>query len=831
MKPALVILTAILVILPRFAAGDEALSARVESLFSKLTNEQKVELLGGVDDFFVRGYPEIGLPKMRMADGPAGARNAGPSTAYAAGIALAAGWNPELAREIGTGIGRDARARGAHFLLGPGVNIYRAPQCGRNFEYFGEDPLLASRMAVGYIQGIQSQGVVATVKHFMGNNSEFDRHHVNSIIDERTKREIYLPAFEAAVKEAKVGAIMTSYNLVDGVYASHSRHLIAGIARQEWGFHGLMMSDWHAVHDGLPAAQAGLDLEMPAADWMTPEVLLGAVRDGKISQAEIDDKVRRILGVAVGFGFLDRPQQDLTIPLDSAKSREAALRGARQGIVLLKNDGVLPLDGKTIRTIAVIGPAAYPAVVGGGGSGYVQPFRAISALDGVTDFLGTRANVLYDRGIRPLDEVYARTHFVDSADGGLPPVKIEHYPSRDFSGPVASTLRAPRINWFAETPYDSREVGHPFSSARFSTGFVAEKSGLHHCFVELSTRDAFKLFVDDRLVLERKMDETSGVMTCPISFEAGSRHAVRLKVGFGMRWGPNKVNCGIIAQEDLLTPAAKQMAAAADAVVVMAGYDVSTEAEGFDRTFALPVGQDELIRSLAAVNKRTIVAITAGGAVDATGWLDQVPGLLHLWYPGQEGGRALAEILFGEISPGGCLPISWERAWADNPVRDNYYPNRGGKDCEYGEGVFVGYRGYEKNNVKPLFPFGHGLSYATFDYKNLKIAPAEPKPEETVTVTFDITNTGKVAADHVAQLYLGDPEAGVPRPPKELKGFQRVSLEPGGSTQVSLRLDPRARSFYDTAGKDWKQEPGEFRIFVGRSSADLLLSGQFIVTE
>src|SRR6267143_1935931 len=364
---------------PTSSPASVAVEQRVESILSRMTLEEKIDIIGGVDGFFIRGIPRLALPPLKMADGPIGVRNFGPATAMAGGIALAATWNPALAERAGVEIGRDARAKGVHFLLGPGVNIYRAPMNGRNFEYFGEDPFLASRIAVGYIKGVQGQGVSATIKHFLGNNSEFDRHNSDSIIDERALREIYLPVFEAAVKEAHVGAIMDSYNLTNGSYMSQNGYLNTDVAKKEWGFSGVVMSDWGATHDFLAAANGGLDLEMPAGANMNRRNLMPAIREGKVSVTTIDDKVRRILRVAAQFGWLEREQTDSSIPRFNQQGRRVALEAARESIVMLKNQqNLLPLSKTKIQSVAVIGPDAYPAVPVGGGSARVQPFTAIS---------------------------------------------------------------------------------------------------------------------------------------------------------------------------------------------------------------------------------------------------------------------------------------------------------------------------------------------------------------------------------------------------------------------------------------------------------------------
>src|SRR5437660_11332655 len=385
---------------------------KVNAILSKMTLEQKVDILGGINTFDVRGYPELGLPLLHTADGPIGVRNDGPATVMAGGISLASTWDPALAERVGTQLGRDARAKGKHFLLGPGVNIYRSPMNGRNFEYLGEDPFLGSRIAVGYIKGVQSQGVAATVKHYMGNNSEFDRHNSDSVIDERAMREIYLPVFEAAVKEAHVAAVMDSYNLTNGEHLTQNRRLNNEILKKEWGFQGVLMSDWDATYDAVSAANGGLDLEMPSGKFLNRKKLLPAVKAGQVSEETINEKLRRIIRTELEFGWPERSQQDLSIPRFNQEGRRVALQAAREGMVLLKNDGnVLPLSKSKTNTIAVIGPDAYPAVPVGGGSAQVVPFSSVSLLEGLSNYLGDGATVTSAHGIMTLGTAAIATNF------------------------------------------------------------------------------------------------------------------------------------------------------------------------------------------------------------------------------------------------------------------------------------------------------------------------------------------------------------------------------------------------------------------------------------
>src|SRR5580704_2694900 len=450
---------------------------RVDSLLGKMTQEEKIEMVGGINDFYTRPIPRLGIPALKMSDGPMGVHDYGLTTAYPASIALAASWDTELAQRFGTAMGKDARARGVHLILGPGMNIYRAPMNGRNFEYFGEDPFLASRMAVSVIQGVQGQGVIATAKHFAGNNSEFARMTLSSDIDERTLREIYLPAFEASVKEADVGAVMDGYNLVNGVYMTQNDYLNNVIAKKEWGFDGIMMSDWGATHNGVAAANGGLDLEMPSPTFMNRDALLPAIKEGKIAEATIDDKVRRILRKAIEFGFFDQPQTDTDIPSYSQEGRQVALEEARGSMVLLKNSGnVLPLNESKLKTIAVIGPDDYPAVPGGGGSSETKPFNAVSYLEGISNRLGTKARVLYAVDTPPLNDVFENSEFVTAPEGeaGL---KGEYFSNQELQGaPVLTrTDKHVEFDWGEGSFAPNQPVDH--FSVRWTGYFLPSKSG------------------------------------------------------------------------------------------------------------------------------------------------------------------------------------------------------------------------------------------------------------------------------------------------------------------------------------------------------------------
>jgi len=814
---------------------------RVESILSQLTLEEKIDLLGGVDGFYIRDIPRLNLPRLKMADGPLGVRNYGPATAMAGGIALAATWDPELAQRVGTEIGRDARAKGVHFLLGPGVNIYRAPMNGRNFEYLGEDPYLASRIAVGYINGVQSQGVSATIKHYMGNNSEYDRHNVDSMIDERTMREIYLPVFEAAVKEAHVGAVMNSYNLTNGEHMTQNGYLNNEVLKKDWGFDGVLMSDWSATYDGVAAANNGLDLEMPSGRFLNRQTLLPAVQSGKVSVATIDDKVRRILRLAIRFGWLDREQTDSSIPRYNQQGRQVALQAAREGTVLLKNtNNLLPLDKGRIKSIAVIGPNAYPALPAGGGSAQVVPFAATSFMEGISNYLGTSAPTFYNRGLPTLSEMIAATKFSTEAVNGQAGLRAEYFSSSDLQGTPVSTRVEPRLDsggqggGFGALSTAQSGVPDQWLSARWTGYYTPQSAGSFDVFAQASGEDSrYRVFVDDKLILDAWQHSTAQYDYRTLTLDAKPHKVVMEHFRTRGRGAP-RLRLGIAPLATIVDPEAKKIASKSDVVVVAAGFNLETEEEGDDRTFQLPIGQDQLIQELLSVNKNVIVVLTSGGGVDMRSWVDKVPAILQAWYPGQEGGTALAEILFGAVNPSGKLPVTFEEKEEDNPTYNSYYPQGDSKQVKYSEGIFVGYRGYEHNGKKPLFPFGYGLSYTKFGCSKLSVLQFVTKSGSNsywgTEISFDITNSGKQKGAEVAEIYVGDPHSKVPRPEKELKSFTKVELRPGETKHVKLTIDGRAFSYYDVNTKRWVIDPGDYEIMIGRSADQIELKTTMTVS-
>ena len=785
---------------------------RAKEIVAKMTLKEKLRYISGyTGGFSICPVPRLGLPEVFMADGPQGIRNNTKSTMYPSGILSAATWNRDLNYRLGRGLGQDAKTRGVGILLGPGVNIYRSPLCGRNFEYFGEDPYLSGEVAKQYILGVQSEGVIATIKHFAANNQEWDRHHVSSEVDERTLQEVYFAPFRKAVKEAHVGAVMNSYNLLNGVHASENRWLNIDILRDTWGFKGILMSDWVSVYSTVGAANHGLDLEMPTGEYLNEELLMPAIEQGLITEATIDLKVQHILQTLIAFGFLDKEPKDTSIALDNPHSRQTALDIAREGIVLLKNEGnMLPQKGRTV----VMGSNA-EVLVTGGGSGFVSPFSTVSIAEGLEQLqkrntIRLKDDLLFDD---LKDAIYADE---GKRQKGF---KAEYFKNVELKGTPDATCMENQIahDWGTGVPLE----GFPADgfSVRWTATYVPVTNGLVR--MTMCGRGGYRAYINDQLICTDHLPEREQV----IEVEAGKKY--RLRVEYHNYGGDARIGlkAGIL-NESLL----KQTLAKAKNVVLCVGFnngdeDGGIEGEGADRSFALPKPRLELIRKVTSLHDNVVVVVNAGGGIDFSDWGDKVKAIVMAWYSGQEGGRAVAEILTGVISPSGKLPISIEHRWEDNPVSKSYYENMKFaeyKRTQYSEGIFMGYRGYDKSGIKPLYPFGYGLSYTTFAYGNLMV---EKNGVNRVKVTLDISNTGKMDAAEVAQVYVHDVKSSVPRPYKELKGYEKVFLKKGETKRVTIELEDDAFSYYDMDKQRFVVEKGDFEILVGTSSECLPLKG------
>ncbi|MFA5308250.1 MAG: glycoside hydrolase family 3 C-terminal domain-containing protein [Dehalococcoidales bacterium] len=812
---------------------------RIAALLCKMTLEEKISLLAGVDNWHTRPVKRLGIPAIKVTDGPHGARTADesnpnetlPATCFPTGVALAATWNTDLIKKVGVALGKETRARGCSVLLGPCVNIHRSPLGGRNFESYSEDPCLSSRLAVAIVSGIQSRKVSVCVKHFALNNQEYQRMTISSDVSERAMREIYFPSFAKAVKEAGAWAVMCSYNRVNGVYASANRRLLTDLLKGEWGFEGLVMSDWFAVHSTVPAAKAGLDLEMPGPALYFNETLLEAVKQGQVPVDIIDDKVRRLLRLMFNTGAFEEDIKVAGAVKDFPAHRRLARAAAEEAIVLLKNErNVLPLDRKSVRTIAVIGPQAAVAGIQGGGSAEVRPYYKVSPLAALQKLCGDKVKIIYELGCPsniytlPLDPAC----LISAKGSKKPGLTAAYYGNSDFVGKPALTRVDTDFDfrWTPDAPPVECSGGTDFS-VRWQGIFKAPETGLFR--FGLAANGWGRLYIDDTLVCGNWGERRGGAdfhvteSTGEYAMKSGRSYAIKIEFRkndfeqFPRR--SIRIGCDLPRPDDLLERAAKA-AAGADVAIVFTGLTEEYESEGFDRkNMDLPPGQSALIRAVAKANPNTVVVLNNGAPVTMADWIDDVPAVVDALFPGQEGGNAVAAVLFGDVNPSGKLPDTYPRRLEDNPVFINY-PGESGKVL-YGEGIYVGYRYYDAKKVEPLFPFGHGLSYTGFKYGNLKVSPAKAKVGQKIAVSIDITNTGQTAGKEVVQLYVSDVVCRLARPPRELKAFKKIRLASGATQTVTFTLDDEVFSFYDPALKDWTVEPGDFEILVGSSSRDI----------
>ena len=709
---------------------DESLpiDVRVEDALSRMTMEEKVKILHAQSKFSSAGVPRLGIPEIWTTDGPHGIRpevmwdewdqarwTNDSCVAFPALTCLAATWNEEMSALYGKVIGEEARYRDKDVLLGPGVNIYRTPLNGRNFEYMGEDPFLASKMVVPYVQEVQKNGVAVCVKHYALNNQEAKRHEYDAIIDDRTLYEIYLPAFKAAVQEGGAWSIMGAYNLYKGQHLCHNQYMLNDILKGEWGFDGVVISDWGGTHDTDQAINNGLDLEfgtwtnglnMSSSNsydtYYLADPYLAKLRSGEASEEVLNDKARRVLKL------IFRTAMNNNKPAGSMRSPEhyeAARKIAGEGIVLLKNDNaVLPINLEKTKKLLVVGENAIKMMTVGGGSSSLKVQHECTPMEGILAAVGNKAEVVYERG------------YVGDVTG-------------DYNGVV---------------------TGQDLSESRSEAKLIADA-----------------------------------------------------------------------------VAAAKE----ADAVIFIGGLNKAAhqDCEDSDRFgLELPYAQDKAIEAIAAVNPNLTVVIVSGNAV-AMPWVDKVNGIVESWFSGSQTGHALADVLFGKVNPSGKLPFTFPVRLQDNAAHALGAYDPEDLTVEYKEGIFVGYRWAEKEQIRPLFAFGHGLSYTTFEYGEAKAAKASMKENGTLTVSVDVTNTGAVAGKEVVQLYIGDNESSVARPVKELKGFRKIDLKPGQKQTVTFEIDPEMLKFFDADKHEWVLEKGKFTAYVGAASDDIRTQVEFEV--
>jgi beta-glucosidase len=797
--------------------SDTAIDNQIEFLISQMTLAEKIELIHGSTSMDLPANGRLGIPGVNMADGPLGVRDGTASTAFPASIAISASWDVNLADQVGKAIAVELRNKGKNVILAPCMNIVRVPQGGRNFETFGEDPYLNSRMAVAYINGVQSQNAIACAKHYACNNQEYERGTIDILVDRRTLHEIYLPAFKASVTEAGVWSVMAAYNQVNGHHCTENEYLLKTVLKDEWGFKGFVVSDWWSVHSTANTANNGLDVEMPSGGLWDNDQLLTAVNNGQVSENTINDKVRRVLRAIYKSGMTGQWSGQ---SVQTEEHNKLARDVATAGIVLLKNkNSILPLDSNVNITIAAIGPNLYRARTGGGGSSLVTPYYSISPLQGLQNAAGSSititrcaGSILSENDLPPIDP--SLLYVQDMSQNGM---NAEYFNNTTLSGtPVLTRVdTSVDFDWSDGSP--GTGVNADYFSTRWQGKLVVPTTGTYK--LAMTTDDGFRLYLNGSLLISDWSNHSVRSTSTNILLNAGQQYDLKIEYYESDGAAVAQLSC---FRPDALLSEAVAKAADANAAILFVGLSNNLEGEGSDKaSMSLPAEQIQLIQAVAAVNPNTIVVMFSGPQVDMNDWIGNVSAVMQAWYLGQECGNAVANILFGKENPSGKLPVTFIKRWADNPCYSNYPGN------VYTEGIFVGYRYHDHANVEPLFPFGFGLSYTTFAYSNLTIDTNSLASNGTFTVSLNIQNTGQRTGSEVVQLYIADIASSVPRPPKELKAFEKINLQPGETKSVKFTLDKSALSFYDVANSRWYAEPGMFQVQVGSSSRDIRLSGNF----
>ena len=826
-----------------------------------MTIEEKALLTTGATMWSTNPVDRFDIPAVTVTDGPAGAR--GPITpgigtqvatlCIPCGSALGATFDVPLLEELGVALGHQTRSKGARVLLAPTVNLHRSPLFGRSFECYSEDPLLSGKLAASFIRGVQSRGVATTVKHFVGNDAEFERMTINSVIDQRTLREVYLLPFELAVREGGSLGIMTSYNRMNGVYCAENRELLQDILRDEWGFEGFVVTDWFAGFTTEGAAHAGLDLEMPAPPRGYGKFLAEAVNEGRVDEADLDRAVRTLLSTFERLGALDDEPQ-VPMAIDLPEHRQLARRAAISSMVLLRNEKVddqalLPLNTNGLKSVAVIGPNAERTRIMGGGSAEVMPHHRTAIIDVLRERLGAKVAVRHEAGGN-----------IDKTTPTIDPLMVKRpdgTPGFDvvvFDGDASNNTELTRVH----RP-DGRimlvarnDPGVPTSSYHFNaTGIITvETTGQY--VVSLVEVSPCRLLLDGELVVDGAstipprgqsfFGMGSVEVTAIVDLAAGQQHELVLECdATNKQWAHGaQVGLQFVEQDDPVRRAV-ELAAECDIALVVVGTTDDWESEGHDRdTLDLPGRQVELIRAVAAANKKTIVLVNTGAPVDMS-WANDVPSVMQVWFGGQEMGHAVVDVLLGEADPGGRLPTTIPERIEHTPAFGNFPGEHG--QVRYGEGVFIGYRWYEARHLPVRFPFGHGLSYTTFEIGQPDCDDNEISSSQKVKIRIPVTNTGTRSGTEVVQIYVAPRNSSVQRPKKELKNFAKVNLNAGESTVVTIELSPRDFAFWNPGDMyrsvlrpqvtgqsanialdhqgSWQVDAGLYDIHIGTSSAQI----------
>lgn len=808
---------------------------KIDELLNMMTLEEKVSLCHANSKFNAGGVPRLGIDEISMMDGPHGVRSEvarhewtclnreeDRCTYLPTETALAATWNTELARRFGETLGSEARYREKDIILGPGVNLIRTPLCGRNFEYMSEDPCLIEKLSPELVKGIESQDVAACVKHYALNNQENDRDRVNVEISQRALHEMYLKGFYSAIIEGGASSVMGAYNRYENQHCCHNEYLVNTVLKERWGFQGVFLTDWAGCHDTEEAIYNGLDIEMGTNknynEYYLADAFLRRAKESKEVQEILDDKVRRILRLMFSVNKFDSNRNKGEF--NTKQHQQIAYDIAAEAMVLLKNeDSILPIDKTKVKKLLIVGPNAVKKHAEGGNSSGVRALYEITPLEGIRNRLSGVCVIEYESGklVSEYHDIPIQQLNIVEMKAGVRAYKIT-YNVLDEDGKAIT-----------KTEY-CHNVALKNQKAYFidvECNICVPETGKYGFRIDSSV--GYTMKINDSICLYHPYDPWDAEHQCQrsreytIDFTEGQN--VKISIHVDSRNAETFLDFGWITPSECVTSGGEdaiwKKVAEADYVIYCGGLDHSFDTEGFDKnSLHLPLEQDTMIPRIASINPNTVVVLTAGSAVEMP-WLNQVKAVLWSWYAGMEGGNVLCDILTGEICPSGKMPFTLPYRYEDTPVAR--YGEYKTENCEYKDDILVGYRGFDYDEIHPMFPFGHGISYGEFDYSDLNICAQEDEH----LVSFSLTNTGSVVAKETAQLYIGDPICSVLRPPKELRNFKKVELKPGETKKIKLSISKRDLSFYDETTEEWTLEKGEFKVFVGASSGDIRLEGSF----
>ena len=799
----------------------------INKLIQDLTLREKISLMSGFNSWYTNKIDRLGIPSIKMSDGPNGVRgdsNSGKSSAcFPCAISIGSTWDMDLINQLGIALGEEAKVKDVDVLLGPTINIHRHPLGGRHFESFSEDPFLTGKIATEYVKGVQSQDVAACLKHFIGNDTEYERHLVSSNIDEKTLREIYLLPFEMGIKEGNAQVVMSAYNKLNNIYCSSHKELLIDILKDEWGFDGYVVSDWGAALETEENAKGGLDLEMPGPGNVWGDQLFTAVSEGKVEEKLIDDKVRRILNIANFSKRFENPTNKPEQSNNSEEHRKLLKKAAASGMVLLKNNDLLPLKSN-VKNLAIIGPNAKEAQIIGGGSASLKPHYQAHPLEAFQNKLGDHTNISYAKGCHT-HKFLPRVNegFMDDKEGFL----VEYFEGSNFDENllVQEHLIGNKFWVFEGFAKDViAKFERPDISVRFSCAYTPDISGQHE--FEIFGIGKARLFIDGEELIDNWTETSPGEAF--FSFSSDSKRALvnliegttyQLEIRYKFEGNFPAIYIGCQAPDKVnLFDEALEVASAADQVILIVGTNSDWETEGNDRSdFNLPVNQNHLIEEVLRVNPNTLVVLNTGSPVKMP-WADKAEAIMQTWFAGQEFGNALVDIITGEINPSGRLPTSFPKNIEDTPAF-NSYP---GKDLQmnYDEKLLVGYRWYDKKNIKTLFPFGHGLSYTNFEYSDLEV---DVHPKNMASCKFSVRNTGQVAGIETAQCYVSFKTIDDSEPEKTLQGFSKIALNPNDESSIEINLNSRNFSSWNVAKRSWEVRAGSYEILIGSSAENILL--------